>query len=157
VEGGEGLEKLKRRVSDIEDQLESIKGLKGEILEGEETVRPAEAGKEIEEGEELEPTKEVDVIPLEPSETEEMDLKEAGERIKDTNKQLGSALKDLKGRIEGVKKGEIKTKEEIPGYMEDWIKRNLDLGFSPEQLKVSLRKSGNDPGLVDIYLKSENN
>lgn len=39
--------------------------------------------------------------------------------------------------------------------MDDWIRRQIESGYTPEQIKQSLRESGRDPELVDEFLEEE--
>lgn len=42
---------------------------------------------------------------------------------------------------------------DIPQYLENWIEKNIEKGYSTEQLKQFLRKRGKDPNFVDVYLE----
>lgn len=36
--------------------------------------------------------------------------------------------------------------------IEKWIRKQLEEGYAPEQIKISLQKSGYDPAIVDKIL-----
>jgi SOS response regulatory protein OraA/RecX len=40
--------------------------------------------------------------------------------------------------------------------IEKWIRKQLEEGYSPEQIKISLQKSGYDPAIVDRILNITN-
>ena len=46
---------------------------------------------------------------------------------------------------------ETRTEKTIPINIENWIKENLNKGYSLDELKESLRRGGYDPSYVDIF------
>ena len=47
------------------------------------------------------------------------------------------------------------SKRKVPQYLEKWIEKRLDIGYSPAKIKEALDKTGRDPELVDRYLKKK--
>lgn len=62
------------------------------------------------------------------------------------------------GDIDSVPKPSLLDKvhelkeERIPPDLEKWIEENLERGYTPEELRKSLVKSGRDPNWIDKYL-----
>jgi hypothetical protein len=59
-----------------------------------------------------------------------------------------------KQKVEKPGEKSIKTKE-IPVNVERWLKDNVNKGYSPEEMKESLKKGGYDPSFVDIFLSKK--
>lgn len=163
----EDLKKLKERVEELESSREEIVSwVESMKTEGR---RAPPSKREIKEKEtELvskPPRMEEEVAPrgvsaVEPSVEKKKTWEEIGEDIKKTREGLKSGLNTLKNRMKEIKRGKkrgrkFETREEVPAHIRNWIEKNLDRGYSPRQLKLSLKKSGQDPALVEKYIRRE--
>lgn len=84
--------------------------------------------------------------------------------LRKTREKMDSTFNEIKGRLDEITEESTGSRRsfrgsemegEIPEKMRRWIKKNLDRGFSYEELKKRLRKSGQDPSVVDRYKRNQ--
>lgn len=61
-------------------------------------------------------------------------------------------VEDGKDSIDESFKSGKDSQDEIPREISSWIESNLERGFSPMELKKSLKKSNYDPEIVEVYM-----
>lgn len=84
------------------------------------------------------------------SETE--DLRKEIKRLEGMIRPSSSSRKEPKSNYHEKVLKPSYTIKEVPPHIEKWIKENLGRGYSADQLKESLRNSGNDPSVVDKFV-----
>lgn len=86
------------------------------------------------------------------SETE--DLRKEIKRLEGMIRPSSSSRKEPKSNYHEKVLKPSYTIKEVPPHIEKWIKENLGRGYSADQLKESLRNSGNDPSVVDKFVSA---
>ncbi|GEM_PF-6240377 len=78
---------------------------------------------------------------------------DTGSSPRSRSQRSNDRLEELKNRL-NTTGDRLDVGNDIPSGMKRWIRRNLNRGFTPEQLKRSLDKNGQDPGMVDRYMNN---
>lgn len=86
--------------------------------------------------------------------SEDPDISQVTEKTEDSIKNLREKVKKTEQEF-GKGPKEEKKEKGVPKELQKWIQKNLNKGFSPEELKESLKRSNRDPKLVDIYIGKE--